>query len=164
MPTRSSRLERTTSWCWPGTWVKRDRHQHRRLHFQGALGDGRRDASRSLPMASSLTWTPSNAGLRDRADYAQVIKVYSKQEEGRERYSPGDFVDPGKEGDNQAAPTWAAPARRTWNGRMEHCAQWCKRLTRLTYAFSKKWDNLKAALLRCTSPITTSAGFTGRCA
>jgi hypothetical protein len=24
--------------------------------------------------------------------------------------------------------------------------QWCKRLTRLTYAYSKKWDNLKAAL------------------
>jgi hypothetical protein len=24
--------------------------------------------------------------------------------------------------------------------------QWCKRLTRLTYAFSKEWDNLKAAL------------------
>lgn len=24
--------------------------------------------------------------------------------------------------------------------------QWCKRLTRLTYAFSKKWDNLRAAL------------------
>jgi transposase InsO family protein len=24
--------------------------------------------------------------------------------------------------------------------------QWCKRLTRLTYAFSKNWDNLKAAL------------------
>jgi transposase InsO family protein len=24
--------------------------------------------------------------------------------------------------------------------------QWCKRLTRLTYAFSKSWDNLKAAL------------------
>ena len=24
--------------------------------------------------------------------------------------------------------------------------QWCKRLTRLTYAFPKKWDNLKAAL------------------
>jgi hypothetical protein len=25
--------------------------------------------------------------------------------------------------------------------------QWCKRLTRLTYAFSKKWDHLKAALV-----------------
>ncbi len=24
--------------------------------------------------------------------------------------------------------------------------QWCKRLTRLTYAFSKKWENLCAAL------------------
>jgi hypothetical protein len=24
--------------------------------------------------------------------------------------------------------------------------QWCKRLTRLTYAFSKKWGNLGAAL------------------
>jgi hypothetical protein len=24
--------------------------------------------------------------------------------------------------------------------------QWCKRLTRLTYAFSKKWANLRAAL------------------
>ena len=24
--------------------------------------------------------------------------------------------------------------------------QWCKRLTRLTYAFSKKWENLRAAL------------------
>jgi hypothetical protein len=24
--------------------------------------------------------------------------------------------------------------------------QWCKRLTRRTYAFSRKWDNLKAAL------------------
>jgi hypothetical protein len=24
--------------------------------------------------------------------------------------------------------------------------QWCKRLRRLTYAFSKKWENLQAAL------------------
>ena len=24
--------------------------------------------------------------------------------------------------------------------------QWCKRLTRLTYAFSKKWENLQSAL------------------
>ena len=24
--------------------------------------------------------------------------------------------------------------------------QWCERLTRLTYAFSKKWENLRAAL------------------
>jgi len=29
------------------------------------------------------------------------------------------------------------------NGSLRH---WCKRLTRLTYAFSKKWDHLSAAL------------------
>jgi IS1 family transposase len=30
--------------------------------------------------------------LYDRAHYSQVVKVYSKNEEGRERYSPGEFV------------------------------------------------------------------------
>jgi transposase-like protein/IS1 family transposase len=33
-----------------------------------------------------------DAGLSDRANYAMVIKNYSKPEEGRERYSPGQFV------------------------------------------------------------------------
>jgi len=32
-----------------------------------------------------------DAGLHDRADYSQVVKVYSKTEEGRERYGPGSF-------------------------------------------------------------------------
>jgi hypothetical protein len=32
------------------------------------------------------------------------------------------------------------------SARTETLRQWCKRLTRLTYAFSEKWDNLKAAL------------------
>jgi hypothetical protein len=40
---------------------------------------------------------------------------------------------------------WIAPARHTSSERMVHC-QWCKRLTRLTYAFSRSWDNLRAAL------------------
>jgi hypothetical protein len=30
--------------------------------------------------------------LYDRANYSRVVKVYSKHEEGRERYSPGEFV------------------------------------------------------------------------
>jgi hypothetical protein len=37
---------------------------------------------------------------------------------------------------NQSAACWYRVSSR----------QWCKRLTRLTYAFSKKWGNLKAAL------------------
>ena len=80
-----------------------------------------------------------------RAHYSQVVKVYSKQEEGRERYSPGEFVTVGK----QAIQGTPDPSRASTshverkNGSLR---QWCKRLTRLTYAFSKKWENLQSAL------------------
>jgi IS1 family transposase len=83
--------------------------------------------------------------LYDRADYSQVVKVYSKQEEGRERYSPGDFVTVEKQAmrgnpDLNRASTSHVERK---NGSLR---QWCKRLTRLTYAFSKKWENLQSAL------------------
>jgi len=83
--------------------------------------------------------------LHDRADYSKVVKQYSKHEEGRERYSPGEFVSVEKtammgEPDLKRATTSHIERQ---NGSLR---QWCKRLTRLTYAFSKKWDNLKAAL------------------
>jgi IS1 family transposase len=84
-------------------------------------------------------------GLGDRADYSQIIKVYSKQEEGRERYSPGEFVTLEKKpiiGNPDMDRACTSHVERQ-NGTLR---QWCKRLTRLTYAFSKNWDNLKAAL------------------
>lgn len=83
--------------------------------------------------------------LYDRANYSQVVKVYSKQEEGRERYSPGEFVTVdktvvhGKPDLNRASTSHVERK----NGSLR---QWCKRLTRLTYAFSKSWDSLRAAL------------------
>jgi len=83
--------------------------------------------------------------LSDRADYSQVIKVYSKQEEGRERYSPGSFVTVEKQailGEPNLDRASTSHVERQ-NGTLR---QWCKRLTRLTYAFSKKWENLQAAL------------------
>jgi len=86
-----------------------------------------------------------DAGLSDRADYSQVVKVYSKTEEGRERYRPGSFVTVEK-----AAIIGNPDMDRACTSHVERkngaLRQWCKRLTRLTYAFSKKWDNLKAAL------------------
>ena len=80
-----------------------------------------------------------------RAHYSRVVKVYSKQEEGRERYSPGEFVIVEKQaiqGNPDLKRASTSPLKRK-NGSLR---QWCKRLTRLTYAFSKKWDNLQSAL------------------
>jgi IS1 family transposase len=83
--------------------------------------------------------------LYDRVNYSQVVKVYSKQEEGRERYSPGEFVTVEK-----AAIRGNPNLNRASTSHVERkngsLRQWCKRLTRLTYAFSKKWENLQAAL------------------
>jgi transposase InsO family protein len=78
-------------------------------------------------------------------NYSQVVKVYSKQEEGRERYSPGEFVTVDKtaiRGNPNLNRASTSHVERK-NGSLR---QWCKRLTRLTYAFSKSWDNLRAAL------------------
>ena len=83
--------------------------------------------------------------LYDRAHYSQVVKVYSKQEEGRERYSPGEFVTVEKQamrGNPDLNHASTSHVERK-NGSLR---QWCKRLTRLTYAFSKKWENLQSAL------------------
>jgi hypothetical protein len=79
-------------------------------------------------------------------DYAQVVKVYGKHEDGREaRYSPGEVVETMKTaiiGEPETKRACTSHIERQ-NGSLR---QWCKRLTRLTYAFSKRWDNLRAAL------------------
>ena len=83
--------------------------------------------------------------LWDRANHSQIVKVYDKPEEGRERYSPGRFMMVEK-----AAMSGMPDLERASTSHVERqngtLRQWCKRLTRLTYAFSKKWENLKAAL------------------
>jgi len=87
-----------------------------------------------------------DAGLSDRVDYSQVVKVYGKPEDGREaRYSPGEVTEIKK------TPVLGNPdMKRSCTSHIERqngsLRQWCKRLTRLTYAFSKKWENLQSAL------------------
>ncbi len=83
--------------------------------------------------------------LGTRTDYATMVKVYGAPTEDEHRYSPSKIKEA------LASLVWGSPKlerictshveRQSLNIRMA-----MRRFTRLTNAFSKKWENLKAAL------------------
>jgi len=84
--------------------------------------------------------------LGDRVDYAQLIKIYAYREpEEVRRYSPPECIEA------IPTPVYGNPdEKRICTSHIERqngsVRQWCKRLTRLTYAFSKKLECHRAAL------------------
>ena len=84
--------------------------------------------------------------LRGRGiDYATLVKVYGESEDGSRRYSPSEFV-----GTVETAIMGAPEEERVCTSHVERSNKTLRmqirRLTRLTDAHSKKWENHEAAM------------------
>jgi IS1 family transposase len=83
--------------------------------------------------------------LGTRVDFAQLVKVYTASDDPDRRYSPATVTSA------IPLPRWGTPdPQQICTSHVERqnlsMGMQLRRLTRFTNAFSKKWENLKAAL------------------
>lgn len=88
----------------------------------------------------------STRPLFQRTDYGQVIKVYGTTGDDQRHFSPGNIIGMRKKrvfGNISHHEICTSHCERL-NGTIRN---YVKRMCRLTYAFSKKWENHHAALV-----------------
>jgi hypothetical protein len=87
-----------------------------------------------------------DVGMYDRANQSQVVMLFSNRlDRGSDSYSPAKFICL-KKGAAIGMPDLDRAGTSHLERRNGTLRQPCKGLTRLTYAFSKTWDSLHAAL------------------
>jgi transposase-like protein/IS1 family transposase len=84
--------------------------------------------------------------LENRVDYGMLVKIYGEaDQQDRRRYSPAKIISTKK-----SRVLGVPEAKRICTSHVERLngstRNFCKRMARLTYAFSKKWNNHRSAL------------------